>query len=66
LSRTNLKVLLERGGYQVNEAGDGVAALHAIKAQMPDLVLTDLRMPIELITRLLGGRRAGDRPVAGT
>ena len=109
-----LKLLLERGGYQVNEAGDGLAALHAIKVQMPDLVLTDMRMPlmdgaelivrlrseeataaipiilitayavlpdtarladetipkpfapervVETVTRLLGGRRASDRPV---
>ena len=54
--RFMLKLLLERGGYQVTEAGDGLAALHAIKAQMPDLVLTDLRMPMmdgaELIQRL--------------
>lgn len=110
--RFMLKLLLERGGYQVNEAADGLAALHAIKAQKPDLVLTDLRMPmmdgaeliqklrsddgmeglpiilitayavlpdtadladetipkpfapervVETVTRLLGGRRAGDR-----
>ena len=54
--RFMLKLLLERGGYQVNEAGDGVAALHSMKAMMPDLVLTDLRMPImdgaDLIQRL--------------
>jgi CheY-like chemotaxis protein len=113
--RFMLKLLLERGGYQVNEAADGLAALHSIKAQLPDLVLTDLRMPmmdgaelivrlrsdeatatmpiilitayavlpntvdladetipkpfapervVETVTRLLGGRRATDRPVA--
>ena len=112
--RFMLKLLLERGGYEVSEAGDGLAALHAVKASMPDLVLTDLRMPImdgaelieklrsdeatsslpiilitafavlpatadladetlpkplapelvvETVTRLLGGRRATDRPV---
>jgi len=114
--RFMLKLLLERGGYQVNEAADGLAALHAMKVQKPDLVLTDLRMPImdgaeliqklrsdegmaglpiilitayavlpdtaeladetipkpfapervvETVTRLLGGRRAGDRRGAG-
>ncbi len=112
--RFMLKLLLERGGYEVSEAADGLAALHAVKASMPDLVLTDLRMPImdgaeliqklrsdettsslpiilitafavlpatadladetlpkplapervvETVTRLLGGRRASDRPV---
>lgn len=114
--RFMLKLLLERGGYEVSEAGDGLAALHSMKAAMPDLVLTDLRMPmmdgaelilrlrseeataklpiilitayavlpdtaaladvtmpkpfapervVETVTRLLGGRRAGDRPPAG-
>ena len=54
--RFMLRLLLERGGYQVNEAGDGLAALHSVKAQVPDLVLTDLRMPTmdggQLIERL--------------
>lgn len=54
--RFMLRLLLERGGYQVNEAGDGLAALHAIRVAMPDLVLTDLKMPLmdggELISKL--------------
>jgi CheY-like chemotaxis protein len=43
--RFMLRILLERGGYQVTEAGDGQAALLSIKATMPDLVVTDMRMP---------------------
>ena len=113
--RFMLRLLLERGGYQVVEAADGLAALLSIKSQTPDLVLTDLRMPrmdgaeliaklrsqeataalpiilitayavlpstaeladetipkpfapervVEVVTKLLGGRRATDRPVA--
>ncbi len=65
--RFMLKLLLERGGYQVNEAGDGVAALHSIKVQMPDLVLTDMRMPMmdgaELIVRLRGDEATAGVPI---
>jgi len=65
--RFMLKLLLERGGYQVTEAGDGLAALHAIKAQMPDLVLTDLRMPMmdggELIQRLRSDEATSALPI---
>jgi two-component system response regulator HydG len=32
-------------GYEVVIANDGLAALDAAKAAMPDLLLTDLRMP---------------------
>jgi len=65
--RFMLKLLLERGGYQVNEAADGLAALHAIKAQTPDLVLTDLRMPMmdgaELIQRLRADDATSGMPI---
>lgn len=65
--RFMLKLLLERGGYQVNEAADGVAALHSIKAQMPDLVLTDLRMPMmdgaELIMKLRSDEATAGMPI---
>ena len=58
--RFMLKLLLERGGYQVNEAGDGLAALHSIKAQKPDLVLTDLRMPMMDGAELIQKMRSDD------
>lgn len=65
--RFMLKLLLERGGYQVNEAADGVSAIHSIKAQMPDLVLTDLRMPMmdgaELIVRLRSDEATAAMPI---
>jgi CheY-like chemotaxis protein len=65
--RFMLRLLLERGGYQVNEAADGLAALHAIKASMPDLVLTDLRMPMldggELISRLRSAEETSGIPI---
>ena len=37
--------LLERNGYRVNWATDGVIALELIKEEMPDLVITDIMMP---------------------
>ena len=65
--RFMLKLLLERGGYQVSEAAEGLAALHAIKASAPDLVLTDLRMPImdgaELIQKLRSDSATASLPI---
>ncbi len=48
--RKYLKILLERSGYQVSEASDGLQALNIIrdcaaKNETPDLLLTDLNMP---------------------
>lgn len=37
--------LLERNGYRVNWAVDGVMALELIKEEMPKLVITDVMMP---------------------
>jgi CheY-like chemotaxis protein len=62
-----LRLLLERGGYQVTDAADGLAALHSIKATMPDLVLTDMRMPmmdgVELITKLRSEEATARLPI---
>ncbi|GIF05459.1 response regulator [Actinoplanes siamensis] len=48
--------VLSRAGHHVTEAGDGAAALEAVRESPPDLVVTDLMMPvmdgIELIKRL--------------
>ena len=44
----NLRVvaaLLERHGYTVETADTGAAALHAVEARVPDLVLLDMMMP---------------------
>ncbi len=57
--------LLERAGYAVRSAGDGVEALRVAAEQRPDAVLTDLVMPnmsgLELAKRLREG--APDLPV---
>jgi PAS domain S-box-containing protein len=46
LIRLNLRALLEDLGYQVAEAADGREGLDAFDRERPDLVLTDLRMPV--------------------
>jgi two-component system, OmpR family, response regulator ResD len=55
---------LARDGYQVDQAGDGEAALASFRAVPPDLVVLDLMLPrrdgIEVFTRI---REHGDTPV---
>ena len=43
--RMVLSTVLEQQGYVVDVAEDGYAALRSIQRLMPDLVITDLRMP---------------------
>ncbi len=46
LLREGLASLLERSGFEVaGQAGDGEALLKLVRAQRPDLVLVDIRMP---------------------
>jgi CheY-like chemotaxis protein len=40
-----LRRILERAGHEVADAGDGAAALEAVGACLPDLVVTDMMMP---------------------
>ena len=51
-----LRRIFERAGHAVTDAGDGAAALRAVRASPPDLVVTDMMMPVmggsELIKRL--------------
>ncbi len=51
-----LRDILESAGHEVVEAGNGVAALDRVAEQLPDLVVTDVMMPVmngaELIRRL--------------
>lgn len=44
--RKGLRTLLESNGYEVRMARDGIAALGAIRASRPDLVLLDVMMPL--------------------
>jgi type IV pilus assembly protein PilB len=43
--RRVMKDLLEREGYRVVEAGDGVAALEQVDRHAPDVLLLDLNLP---------------------
>lgn len=51
-----LRRCFDRAGYDVAEAGDGAAALRSVREVRPDLVVTDLVMPVmngfELIQQL--------------
>lgn len=54
--RKVIRVLLQREGYAVLEAGDGHSALQLQSAHAPDLILTELALPdisgVELARRL--------------
>jgi CheY-like chemotaxis protein len=51
-----LRRIFERAGHEVTDAADGAAALEAVRQSPPDLVVTDMMMPVmdgpELIRRL--------------
>ncbi|GIF16249.1 response regulator [Actinoplanes teichomyceticus] len=51
-----MRRIFTRAGHQVVEAGNGAAALDAVRQARPDLVVTDVMMPVmdgvELIRRL--------------
>jgi len=51
-----LRRIFERAGHEVADVGDGAAALRAVRESPPDLVVTDMMMPVmsgnELIRRL--------------
>ena len=66
-----LRLIFESAGYEVLEAQHGVAALIRINDALPDLVVTDMMMPVmdggELITHLRSDpRTAGLRILAVT
>ena len=44
--RTLLRAVLEREGYEVSEAINGADGLQQYQATLPDLVITDLQMPV--------------------
>jgi CheY-like chemotaxis protein len=41
-----LRRIFERAGHEISEAGNGAAALRAVRESAPDLVVTDVMMPL--------------------
>jgi CheY-like chemotaxis protein len=62
-----LRRIFERAGYQVVDAGDGAAALACVAHSPPDLVVTDMMMPVmggvELIRRLRANPATAQIPI---
>jgi pilus assembly protein CpaE len=58
---------LERRGFSVRNASDGIEALELIRERVPDLVITDVRMPelngIELTARMRSHHRTAGVPI---
>jgi len=62
--RRTLAAELQAEGYEVSEAADGRAALAAFEREEPDLVLTDLAMPVADGFEVVAGvRKSGATPV---
>jgi CheY-like chemotaxis protein len=65
--RRVVRTRLERAGYRVAEAGNGVEGLSAFEAEQPELVLTDICMPemngLEMMAELRR-RRPGVQVIA--
>lgn len=62
-----LQSLLERNGFNVERADDGVGALSAVARRRPDAVLLDLRLPrlsgIEVLKKIRKAAETRDLPV---
>jgi CheY-like chemotaxis protein len=62
-----LRRIFERAGYEVVEASHGGDALEAVRASLPDLVVTDIMMPVmdgvELIRRLRAHPATAEIPI---
>jgi CheY-like chemotaxis protein len=62
-----LRRMFERAGHEVIDAIDGAAALRAVRESAPDLVVTDMMMPImdgmELIRCLRGDPATAHIPI---
>lgn len=44
--RTFAKIVLERAGHRVREAADGNQGIRALQERRPDLIITDIFMPV--------------------
>lgn len=66
VNRQFLATLLAYAGHRTVEAADGAEGLAAVQAERPDLVITDILMPVmdglEFVRRPVGRRRATPPP----
>jgi CheY-like chemotaxis protein len=60
-NRELLRLMLETEGYRIREARNGRQALEAARAELPDLALVDLSMPVLDGWSLLRELRADER-----
>jgi CheY-like chemotaxis protein len=62
-----LRRILERADYEVIDAINGVAALEVVRRSPPDLIVTDMMMPVmngaELIRRLRADPQTAPIPI---
>ena len=62
-----LRRMFEQAGHKVIEADDGAAALAIVRSSPPDLIVTDMMMPVmngaELIRRLRGDPATAGIPI---
>ena len=62
-----MRRIFERAGHEVTSTGHGAAALDAVEEALPDLVITDMMMPVmggaELIRRLRADPRTARIPI---
>ncbi len=62
-----LRRILESAGHEVAEAGHGTEALECVRASRPDLVVTDMMMPVmdgvELIRQLRADPSTAEMPI---
>jgi len=65
--RALLRHALTSGGFRVDQAEDGQAALEWLAANAPDVIITDINMPrldgFGLIERLREGGAHSERPI---
>jgi CheY-like chemotaxis protein len=62
-----MRRIFERAGHDVTDTSHGAAALDAVHEALPDLVITDMMMPVmggaELIRRLRADPRTAQIPI---
>src|SRR5690348_6292915 len=67
IEREFLRTLLGYGGNDLYEATNGLEALEQVRAERPDLVITDVMMPTmdgyEFVRRLRNEEEIADTPV---